>query len=117
MSSKKFLTYNVQRVFLLYVQLKCSKVVNGKCVSRICMDARGMKLSLGSLSTDVCEPRMVTWKLTVPNVGLFLLLALDWKTLVLMSGDFPLQMQWCQNASNEKSSTSGCHSRLTDVCA
>ena len=31
-------------------------------------------------------------KLTVPFVGLFLLLALDWKTLVLISGDLPLQM-------------------------
>ena len=31
-------------------------------------------------------------KLTVPFVGLFLLLVLDWKTLVLMSGDLPLQM-------------------------
>ena len=31
-------------------------------------------------------------KLTVPLVGLFLLLVLDWKTLVLISGDFPLQL-------------------------
>ena len=34
-------------------------------------------------------------KLTVHFVGLFLLLVLDWKTLVLMSGDLPLQMRWC----------------------
>ena len=33
---------------------------------------------------------------------LFLLLALDWKTLVLMSADLPLQMRWCQKASKEK---------------
>ena len=31
-----------------------------------------------------------------------MLLALDWKTLVLMSGDLPLQMRWCQKASKEK---------------
>ena len=35
-------------------------------------------------------------------VGLFLLLVLDWKTLVLMSGDLPSQMRWCQKASKEK---------------
>ena len=56
-------------------------------------------------------------KLTVPFVGLFLLLVLDWKTLVLMSSDLPLQIRWCQNASKENKLTSRCRSRLTDVCA
>ena len=56
-------------------------------------------------------------KLTVPFVGLFLLLVLDWKTLFLMPGDLLLQMRWCQDKSKEKKSTSGCRSRVTDVCA
>ena len=41
-------------------------------------------------------------KVIVPLVGPFLLLVLDWKTLVLMSCDLPLQMRWCENASKEK---------------
>lgn len=36
------------------------------------------------------------------TVGLFLLLVLGWTTLVFMSGDLPLQIRWCQNASKEK---------------
>ena len=56
-------------------------------------------------------------KLTVPFVGLFLLLVLDWKTLVSMSGGLSLLMLWCQNASKENKSTSGCRSWLRDVCA
>ena len=41
-------------------------------------------------------------KLTVPFVGLFLLLVLDWNTLVLVSGDLPLLMRWRLKASKEK---------------
>ena len=55
-------------------------------------------------------------KATVSFVGLFLLPVLDWKTLVLMCGDLPLQMRWCRNVSKEQKSTSVCRSRLTNVC-
>ena len=71
---------------------------------------------------DSYEPRESTYErqpeVTVPFVVLFLLLVLGLEnSFFFMSGDLPLHMRLCQMASKEKKSTSGCHSRLTDVCA